>query len=193
MKYLTCGILAMLLVLSNIVSAQQKPPDGFGGLMWGDNIKEFFALTNPSPWPLFGETDSIDKYTFEFKKYFRSGRRLLDRIADVPVDEAYYFFYKERYYSIKIKFKGHDNFRVFKDALVMKYGKPIKESPIFLKINPTARIGTETSWIVEQKVEINLSINEMSNEGSLDYSYLPIVIEFSKDQKKSAEKTKDSL
>ena len=68
-------------------------------------------------------------------------------------------------------------------ALSEKYGKP-KEKPLFLMINPNARVGTEYTWNLEDIVEITLEFNDQKDEGSLSYTYIPILNERMKERKK---------
>ena len=156
------------------VSVLRKAPDGRGELKWGDSTDKFTELSNPRPWRLATEDEDGN----------RMGARILESIGHIRLSEpAEYYFYKDRYYNFTARFKGKSVSMDLSVALSEKYGKP-KEKPLFLMINPNARVGTEYTWNLEDIVEITLEFNDQKDEGSLSYTYIPILNERMKERKK---------
>jgi hypothetical protein len=165
------------------VSPLRKAPDGMGDLKWGDSTEKFTELWNPPPW----------KLTDEDKDGNRIGTRILESIGHIRLSgPSEYFFYKDGYYNFTARFNGKSYFIDLSYALSEKYGKP-NEKPLFLMINPNARVGTEYIWNLEDLVVIALEFNEQKDEGLLSYTYIPIQNELMKERKKKANKLKDSL
>jgi hypothetical protein len=86
----------------------------------------------------------------------------------------------------------------------MKYGKPGRITPLVLRINPNAKVGMEYTWVVENKVQIDLSYNNIEEgynkeerilgiNSMLIYTYLPIWREINELKDKDVLKTKDKL
>jgi hypothetical protein len=171
-----------ILILSSLVSAQ-KAPDGIGGLKWGDSIEKFKELKDPTPWSLPEEGDRGKALGF----------RHIGLLGDVrTMSMGGYGFDKNRFSYFTVKIDPRD-LTILKNALIMKYGDPTKESPLVLKINPNAKVGIEYQWILEDIVMIGLSSNEIKKEVVLSYFYLPYARGNIQEDKKSSERTKDSL
>lgn len=184
-------IIISLLILSNVAWAQ-KAPDGFGDLKWGSSIEKLKEMVNIEPREIF------DLPGGEKSAYFSAYDKLdMEKIGEAKVTYYSYGFSKSgKFYLARVDFPKDPNFDIFLKALTMKYGNPKSMTPLVLKINPKARIGTEYTWIIENKVEINLSFNDMEQRGvngMLSYLYLPIWREILKEREKDAVKTKDKL
>jgi hypothetical protein len=168
---------------STDLSVVYKAPAGMGDLKWGDSTGKFTELWDPPPWRLTNEDEDGN----------RIGARSLGSIGHVRLSgPSEYFFYKDRYYNFIARFQGKSYFMDLSVPLSEKYGKP-KEKPLFLLINPNARVGTEYTWNLEDIVEITLAFNDLKDEGSLSYTYIPTLNELLKEGKKRANKLKDNL
>lgn len=189
-------ILIFIFIVPSFGEAQKAiAPDSFLGFKWGSTIDEFIKLKDPGPEPSYsGLSDQpIDRFTsLGSKKDIRIGKRWLSKIGEVDVGSTGYLFNKNRFYMAIVHFKENKNYRILKDALILKYGRPHKISPLILRVNPNSKGGEECSWEIET-VWITLKFNELKNEGLLQYSYMPIIYEGLKEEKQEAEKTKDSL
>jgi hypothetical protein len=124
------------------------------------------------------------------------------RIGEVMVTEYNFSFSKlGKFYKASVNFpkitlEPPHNFDILLNALTTKYGSPKRTTPLVLKINPKARVGTQYEWIIENKVEITLWYNDMEQmgiNGTLVYTYLPIMREIEKKRDKDVAKTRDKL
>ncbi len=175
-------VLGIILIFSSLTWGQ-KAPEGMGGLKWGDSAEKFKELKDPVPWRLPDE--SSKEKTFGF--------RYIGLLGEVrTIGEAGYGFNKNRFCFFTVKIDPRD-LNILKNALIMKYEKPTKETPLVLKINPNAKVGIQYAWTIEGIVIIRLSSNEIKKEVTLIYFYLPFSYEQFQEDKKSSEKTKDNL
>ncbi len=177
-----CFILILILMAPAYIEAQKvAAPDGFLGLKWGSSTLKFRELSPPAQH--LNDPDDKGK---------QWGQKWHGKIGEVDVGSTGYIFNKDRFFVAITHFKEKKNYRILKDALILKYGQPQEMSPLVLKVNPNSKVGEECIWKIET-VWITLKINELKDEGTLQYSYLPILEEGIKEEKRDAQKTKDSL
>ena len=98
-----------------------------------------------------------------------------------------YYFKNNKFYQGDVEYLHHENYMIFKEALTQKYGTP-RVQPIIPE--PKSRsIGEECNWTIKS-VRIRLLYVFAESEGSLEYTYLPIL---TKDDADSIEDTKKVL
>lgn len=166
----TIGLLIILSLLSVSVQAGTDPNrwDGFRGLKWGTNIKDM----NDPNMTFTGNRNEI-------RFYIRSHDKL--SIGDANLETINYDFYKDRFFMLGIRAKGHTNFTALKDAVFAYYG-PGKQLDEFKK---------EWTWLPalgnsDKDVRMELKYNESKEETSLVMTYLPINQEKIADDAKKA-------
>lgn len=139
--------------------------DNFRGIKWGSNIDQLkgFVLIG-SPYLSPPENNIVD--------YCKYGE--ITKINNIDVDAIIYSFYKDRFYSVKITYKGHNKYRLLHKALVEKYGKRfMKEDRPF------------PSYILKYKnIEVLIEYQEKNKIGYIFYTYLPIRKEIEEDMHK---------
>ncbi len=188
-------LIICLLMLSNVAWAQ-KAPDGFCGIKWGISKQELKKILKPTPHL------HLDEYENWISFSPNSGDKGWEKIGEFKVTNYVFRFSKLRtFYEASVNFPKYlteypNNFDTLLEALTSKYGSPQRTTPVVLKINPNARVGTQYEWIIENKVEITLWYNDMEQRGingTLVYTYLPIMRENEKARDKDVTKTKDKL
>jgi hypothetical protein len=189
-------ICLMLFVVTGPVGAQAPTsPEGFLGFKWESSVAEYAKLQDPPPEVLNSNplASLYDRYTNLIeKKEIRFGKRYLRKIGEVEVGTTSYIFKRDKFCSADIDFKDERNYRVLKEALILKYGQTKEISALSLKANPQTRVGEKCTWRLSS-VLIELQYNEMSGEGKLYYSYLPVLLEGIKKEKEDIQKTKNAL
>lgn len=191
----TILIIISLLIVSNAAWAQNAP-DGFCGIKWGTTKQGLTKILDSVP--------HLYLHGYETWISFspKPGQIGWEKIGEVMVTDYVFRFSKsDKFYEASVSLpkdlpKCPNNFNILLKALTAKYGKPQSTTPLVLKINPKAQVGTQYTWTVENKVEINLWYNdteEMGINGSLVYTYLPTLHEMEKAREKDVEKTKDKL
>jgi hypothetical protein len=144
---------------------------GIRGVRWGANIKSLSGFT----FDRLAENRSSEK-DVNHKIYTRKEAM---RVGSIEVESINYQFYKDKFSSLVISYKGKENFASFKDALEQKYGKEM----------PDKKITGVYLWLLDHgKVWIGLTYFTPTEEGNLIYSYKPIVDQIEADQKKIGEK-----
>jgi len=200
-------LIIFLLMLSDVVWAQ-KAPEGFCGLKWQSGKEELKKLLDPiidhrtreERWAGGMRLDLIPEEDFNLDPnsvYFRAfNRGEWEKIGEARVAQYLFIFHENKFYKASVSFPKHLSLDIFLKSLTMKYGNPQTVTPVVLKINPNAKVGMKYGWVLEDKVGISLSYNDMENtaiNGTLDYIYLPIWREINKMRDKDAFKTKDKL
>jgi len=167
MKYFTRYFLNVALWLSILILpcssfGFQNEPDNFRGIKWGTNINELSDMYF---------VESQDK----FKIYKRKNDKM--KIASAEIDNISYFFYKKRFFTIFIQFKGLSNFQHLKSTLFQLYGPPNYVDSVWH--------GTSVGVILEYY--------ETLKKGAITYTYTPIALEYGKDEEEAAKKGVDDL
>jgi len=96
--------------------AVATPPPGFGTLSWGASAKSDPGLALYDTDPATGAT------TFIWPKGPRE-------IAGVPIREAFYEFFQDRFYHVWIDFDGMAAYKAALAGLIRSYGPPTTENP----------------------------------------------------------------
>lgn len=155
-KFGVIFITVIILEYGKVLGAEE--PDGFMGMKWGESIeqckkKELFVkeeLVKGNLIKVIGKGSSI---------------------GEIGV-EVFYFFYKDKLYSVTAKFYGEEDFESLSIALKDKYGKPKLEEP--LKNIYNNKIGSRFMWEMPNVI-IDFSFNFLKGVGELNYSYKPIM------------------
>ena len=179
----------MILGITCGIALASDEPDGFLGFKWGSSIEEYCKLKNPSPSEYgYSSTECRDRFTKEYEaKNERVGTRLLKSVGGVKVEYVRYYFKNNKFYQAGVEYFYHKNYMILKEALTQKYGTT-KVKPIILE--PKSKpVGEECNWTIKS-VHIKLVYGFRENEGTLLYTYLPILI---KEDVDSIEKTKEVL
>jgi len=136
--------------------------DNFRGVQWGSNINQLkgFILIG-SPYDSPPENKIVE--------YSKHGE--ITKINNIDVDSIIYSFYKDRFFSIKIIYKGHNKFRLLHKTLAEKYGKRfIKEDRPF-----------PSYTLKRENIELLIEYQENNKIGYIIYTYLPIWKEIEED------------
>ena len=185
------SVISCLLILGITcgVALASEEPDGFLGFKWGSSIDEYCKLRNPSPSEYgYSSTECRDRFTMDYQtKNERVGTRLLKSVGGVKVEYVRYYFKNNKFYQAAVEYLYHKNHIILKEALTQKYGTP-RAQPIILE--PKSKpIGEECNWTIKS-VHIRLVYGFRESEGTLLYTYLPIL---TKDDADSIENTKEVL
>ena len=167
----TIGLLIILLLLSVSVQAGTDPNrwDGFRDLKWGANINDM------------NDPNMTFRESYEgVKIYVRSGDKL--SIGDAELETINYIFYKDRFFTLGIRAKGHTNFTALKDALFAYYGQGEQLDEFHKDWTWLHALGNSAN-----NVRMGLSYDEHSQVTRLVMIYLPI------DQEKKADDAKKAL
>ncbi len=182
MKRMLCIICFWMLILPYPLLFAQSAPDGFADLKWGSSISDYVQLDGVRPIVIMGDPAGL-----------RYALRDIRRFGDAEINSALYFFFEDKYCSCSIEFSGKSSFSNLKEALINKYGKGLKERPLYLMVNPNAVVGEEISGTIQNTVSITLQWNEIKQNGELRYSFLPIWMEAVRKDKKTIEELKNKL
>ena len=179
----------LILEITCGVALASEEPDGFLGFKWGASIKEFCKLRDPSPAELsYSSTGCRERFTRDYETHNeREGHRSLKSVGGVKVEFVRYYFKNNKFYRVSADYRNMKNHLLFKEALTQKYGAPKVD---LVRLKPkTEPIAEECKWIL-RSVSIRLLYASQQGEGSLVYTYLPIL---TKDDADSIEKTKEVL
>ena len=161
------GTLIFLLIISVCVSmpafAFQNEPDGFRGIKWGTDISQLNDM-------VFDSGDGDVKY------YSRKADKM--KIGDTDIEQIGYGFYKNRFYTVKIRFSGFSNFTRLKASLLDQYGSGDK---------PFSRL-EDYSW-VGSTVSIVMNFDETFDKGKLFFFFKPISEEKKADEMQRVKKS----
>jgi len=161
-----CGLVIVVFTLAFIsvgspVLAFQNEPDGFRRIKWGTDIKD---LPDMKP---------EGKLAPGVRNYLRAGDKMA--IGDASVEKITYHFYKGRFCSVSIDYEGWDNFDSLKTTLSELYGQPRRPNQLMEEYN----------WL-GASVSVSIEYSTSSKKGSIVYLYIPIMKEWTRDQKDSA-------
>jgi hypothetical protein len=162
-------LLAMVLGLLVAVSALafQNEPASFRGIEWGANITEL------------GDMGLIESEG-NTRDYVKKNDKM--KIGDADIERIAYGFYKGRFFSVMIAFKGYINYSQIKETLFQLYGSPEK---------PNQFMG-DYRWLGSD-VWITLEYKEILDKGIIWYFFKPIVEQKRADKKESSEKGNGDL
>lgn len=148
---------------STTTQATFTPPTGFRDMPWGS-----------SPSSVVGGM-TLEHKDNDSKCYTRKKESL--KIGDADLKWIGYCYYKDRLFSVWIKFDGVKNFSRIQEALVQKYGEPHRQSSY----------AEDYLWAAEgSDVALSLSFHDIPKNGELTYLYMPIYDDLGKDRKQRA-------
>ena len=90
------------------------------------------------------------------------------KIGSVPLEQVTYTFFQDRFYSVKVDFDDYPNFRDLKEQLSALYG-PGKQ---------VASVWRTQWWWYGTNLNIRLTYSQVTQKGSLVYSYIPLYEEY---------------
>jgi hypothetical protein len=154
-------VLTLVVGLVGTVHAFSNEPEDFRGIKWGTNIDKYTDLH------FVGVSDS-------WTRYQRNNENL--KIGEATLQEIEYYFYQNKFHSVRVRFFGEQNLLDLKKTLSKDYGKGIKNVKGY---------SVEYQWH-GPKVDTKIEYDNISKKGVLVYTYLPISAEIAKDQKKPA-------
>ena len=154
MGFLKGYFIAVVLTLNLVFSLQtswgfQNEPEDFRGIRWGTPIKELPDMV-------------FHVQSGRSKVYFRKNDQLM--IGSAELLQIWYFFSKDRFYSVVITFEEFYNYNALKAELFKRYGAGY-----------SLDLFTEKYRWMGSDVILFLEYDEMNEEGSLSYFYLPII------------------
>jgi hypothetical protein len=95
------------------------------------------------------------------------------KIDETTVNQIEYYFYKNKFHSVRVQYYGEQNLLRLKKTLSNAYGRGIKHQKGY---------AVEYQWR-GSKVNINIEYDNISKQGALVYTYLPLSVEMAEDQK----------
>lgn len=144
------------------VSAFENEPDGFRGLKWGTHISELTDM-------------SLIESNGDIKIYVHKNDKM--QFGDAKLKEIVYAFYKDRLFSVSIRYSSYLNYLKLKQIFFRLYGNG-NQPNIYMK---------RYLWI-GSAVDISLEYKEMPNKGKIYYFYKPIANEIRRDDEEKARK-----
>jgi hypothetical protein len=151
-------VLALVVGLVGTVHGFSNEPEDFRGIKWGthiDQCKELYFVEPSVTWML----------------YQRNNENL--KMDEAKFEQIEYYFYKDRFHSVKAHYVGEQNLLNLKKTLSSAHGRGIKHVKGYSVVY---------QWR-GSKVGINIEYNRMSKKGALVYTYSPISAEIAKDKK----------
>ena len=153
-KKVLWGVLFLVLI-SSLVRAEDGP-GSFKGIPWGSEMgqgTEFITL----------------REIRDFKFCSRTGE--IPEIDGAQVEEIRYEFFKNRFYSVTVRFSGDRNFRLLAEGLSHRYGAAEKRTKYM----------EEYGWS-SHDLNVILKYSESEKNGSLEYQYKPIFDEVTRQE-----------
>lgn len=160
--YILFFLLSVNIVFSLQVSAFENEPDGFRGLKWGTHSSELTDM-------------SLIESHGDIKIYVRKNDKM--QMGDAKLKKIIYAFYKDRLFSVSIKYSSYQNFLKLKQFFFQLYGNG-NQPNIYMK--RYLWFGSEAGITFEYK--------DMPNKGEIYYFYKPIAKEIKRDDEEKAKK-----
>jgi hypothetical protein len=146
LKKVLLGLLFIVLI-SSLVRAEDGP-GSFKGIPWGSEMGQ-------------GTEFIILREIRDFRFCSRSGE--VPEIDGAQVEEIRYEFFKNRFYSVMVRFSGDRNFRLLVEGLSRRYGAAEK----------ITKYMEEYEWS-SHDLNVILKYSDSEKNGSLEYQYKPI-------------------
>ena len=146
----------LLFVLLSSLAWAEDGPGNFKGIPWGsemDQGTEFITL----------------KEIRDFKFCSRSGE--VPEIDGAQVEEIRYEFFKNRFYSVTVRFSGDRSFRSLLESLFRRYGAAEKRTKYM----------EEYEWS-SHDLNVILKYSDSEKNGSLEYQYKPIFDQITREE-----------
>jgi len=166
-RYLIISSVILLLVVALATSwGFENEPKAFRGIKWGTDV-------NNLPDMIFHTQSG------ESKVYFRKNDKL--KIGAANLLQIWYFFSKDKLYSVVIMFEEWSNFISLKTELFKLYGTGYAPN----------RFIEEYRWMGSDVI-VFFDYDEINDEGRLSYYYLPIMKEQLDDKTEAGKKADDN-
>jgi hypothetical protein len=146
LKKVLLGLLFFVLISS--LARAEDGPGSFKGIPWGSEMgggTEFITL----------------REIRDFKFCSRTGE--IPEIDGAQVEEIRYEFFKNRFYSVTVRFSGDRSFRLLAEGLSRRYGAAEKRTKYM----------EEYEWS-SHDLNVILKYSDSEKNGSLEYQYKPI-------------------
>jgi hypothetical protein len=131
-------------------AAPGSPPPGYGGLSWGDSAKTFPGLAVYETDKAVGVTTCL----------WPQGPK---DIYGAPIRDAYYEFFKDRFYHVWLEYDGMAAYKTALEGLKRAYGPPSQEIPEKYY----------HAWTLGD-VNIYCAFHPAENQGDVSFFYQPI-------------------
>ena len=149
-SYVFVAVLTLNLVFALQISwGFPNEPGDFRGIKWGTHIKELPDMV-------------FHAQSGKSKVYFRKNDQLM--IGNAELLQIWYFFSKDRLYSVVVTFEEFYNYNALKAELFKRYGAGYSLDRFMEKYR----------WMGSDVI-IFLEYDETNDEGRLSYYYLPII------------------
>jgi len=166
-KYLIISFLILALVAGLSTSwGFENEPKAFRGIKWGTDV-------NDLPDMIFHTQSG------ESKVYFRKNDKLKFGAANLL--QIWYFFSRDKLYSVVIMFEEWSNFNALKTELFKRHGTGYAPD----------RFTEEYRW-VGSEVIVFFDYNEIDDKGRLSYYYLSIMKEQLEESTETGKKADDN-
>jgi hypothetical protein len=155
-KRVLVGVVFILLLWIPPLTQAQGDPNGFNGIPWGSDL---------------GQTTGFISLK-EFRDYrvcLRDGE--VYRIEGAEVEEIRYEFYKNKFYSVTVRFSGNQNFRLLLEGLLRRFGAA----------EGRTKYWEEYEWSTRD-LSVLLRYADAEKRGSLEYQYKPIFDQMTRDE-----------
>jgi hypothetical protein len=168
MNLAKAAAIVIFCLLSTPAISFDNEPDGFRGIKWGSNIRSLAGMEK-----LGGDSTGLSTYT-------KKGDEL--KIGEADLGEITYAFYKNRFFSIVIDYRGLVNFANLKNTFFKYYGA----------VYQSTKFKDHYFWD-GNNVHMLLTYNELSKDGTISIVYIPILDQQDADNKERAENSAKDL
>jgi len=158
MRKSLCFILVIGLLIFNSTTFAADVPTLFG-FKWGSSVDECHKNGMKSNKVIIDEKTNTHSY-MDFRNAGKT-------IGKVRIDTIGYIFSDNKLSSLMCKIEGSPDFRVLKNALIKKYGKPNEVEP--MRNVYGHEIGIDLNWKVGV-LHIDLKFNFAKKDGWLSYN-----------------------
>jgi len=173
-RYIIISFLILSLVAGLSTSwGFENEPKAFRGIKWGTDV-------NDLPDMIFHTQSGESKVYFrESKVYFRKNDKL--KIGAANLLQVWYFFSRDKLYSVVIMFEEWSNFNSLKTELFKLYGTGYAPD----------RFTEEYRWMGSDVI-VFFDYDEIDDKGRLAYYYLPIMKEQLEERTETDKKAGDN-
>jgi hypothetical protein len=162
MNWARAAVILIFCLLSTPAASFDNEPDGFRDIKWGTNIKNLAGMEKRG-----GDSIGLSTYT-------KKGDDL--KIGEADIGEITYAFYKNRFYSVVLDYKGLVNFENLKNIFFDYFGAGYKSN----------KSKYDYFWH-GNTVRMLLTYNELNKDGTVTIVYVPIWNQQDDDKKERGE------
>lgn len=159
MKLKTCILILLIIFTPSVLLSEE-----FRGLEWGIDIEEIINFR--FDFMLLSRSGNLRSYT-------RRGEQ--KEIERTPIQSVQYIFYKNKFCGSIITFRGGERFRDLRSAFFNKYGR-------LKRLDRPSSEEYEYFWKLGE-VSIELKYLGIQDEGRINYFYIPLMGQVSKELK----------